>query len=97
VRRLAAWLGLAILAAGAGYSQAKDPFVGSWSMDPDKSTFTPGPVPMERYMTFGISDKGMTHLTKTPSLFGGSSNITYTAKFDGKDYEILGTVWTRFR
>ena len=33
----------------------------------------------------------MTHVTKTPSLFGGSSNITYTAKFDGKDDEILGT------
>jgi len=72
-------------------AQAKDPFVGSWMMDPDKSTFTPGPVPVERYMTFAMSDKGMTHLTKTPSLFGGSSNITYTAKFDGKDYEILGT------
>ena len=51
MRRLAAGLGLALLAAALGYSQAKDPFVGSWAMDPDKSTFTPGPVPMERYMT----------------------------------------------
>ena len=91
MRRLAGCLGIAILAAALGYSQARDPFVGSWAMDPDKSTFTPGPVPMERYMTFEMSDKGMTHVTKTPSLFGGSSNITYTAKFDGKDYEILGT------
>ncbi len=91
MRRIAACFGLAILAAGLGYAQAKDPFVGSWAMDPDKSTFTPGPAPMERYMTFEMSDKGMTHSTKTPNLFGGSANIVYTAKFDGKDYEILGT------
>ena len=90
MRRLAGCLGLAVLAAAWAYSQAKDPFLGSWAMDPDKSIFTPGPAPMERYMTFEISDKGMTHLTKTPSLFGGSSNITYTAKFDGKDYEMTG-------
>jgi hypothetical protein len=84
MRRLAVWLGLVVVAAALGYAQAKDPFAGSWAMDPDQSTFTPGPVPMERYMTFAMSDKGMTHLTKTPSLFDGSSNITYTAKFDGK-------------
>ncbi len=83
---------MAILAAALGHSQAKDPFVASWEMDPDKSTFTPGPGPMERYMTFEMSDKGMTHLTQTPQGFGGfSADITYTAKFDGKDYEIQGT------
>src|ERR1700742_206214 len=91
MRRVAACLGLSILAAGLGYAQGKDAFAGSWAMDPDKSTFTPGPAPMERYMTFEMSDKGMTHSTKTPNLFGGSANIVYTAKFDGKDYEILGT------
>jgi len=93
MRGRAVWLGLAavVLAAALPAQIKQDPFVGTWAMDPDKSTFTPGPVPTERYMTLEISEKGMMHLTKTPSLFGGSSNIVYTAKFDGKDYEILGT------
>ncbi len=92
MRRLAACLGVAVLGAALGYAQAKDPFVGSWSMDPDKSTFKPGPAPTERDMTFAMSDKGMTHSITTPTGFGGNTDeISYTAKFDGKDYEILGT------
>ena len=92
MQRQAVRLGfMALVLAAAMQAQTKqDAFVGTWAMDPDKSTFTPGPAPVERYMTFEMSDKGMMHLTKTPGQLG-SSNIVYTAKFDGKDYEILGS------
>jgi hypothetical protein len=72
-------------------AQAKDPFVGSWTLDPDRSTFNPGNPPMERHMTFELKDGMLKHVTRTPNLFGGSAMIEYSAKFDGKDYEILGS------
>lgn len=80
------WL---VYAAG---NQAKDPFAGKWLLDSDKSTFVPGPAPDDRTMTFEIKDGGLHHLTQTRNLFlGGTDDIDYTAKFDGKDYPITGT------
>jgi len=73
-------------------SDAKDPFLGTWLLDADHSTFVPGPVPQDRTMIFEIKDGALHHLTKTPNLFlGGTDDIDYTAKFDGKDYPITGT------
>ncbi len=73
-------------------SQAKDPFLGTWMLDADKSTFVPGPAPEDRTMTIEEKDGGWHHLTKTRNLFlGGTDDIDYTAKFDSKDYPITGT------
>lgn len=72
--------------------QGKDPFLGTWLLDSDKSTFVPGPVPEDRTMIFELKDGALRHLTKTPNLFLGNTNdIDYTARFDGKDYSITGT------
>jgi|SRR5579872_4453013 len=73
-------------------NQAKDPFLGTWMLDGDKSTFVPGPVPEDRTVTFEAANGGIHHITKTRNLFlGGTDDIDYTAKFDGKDYPITGT------
>ena len=78
--------------AAPGGNQAKDPFLGTWLLDADKSTFVPGPVPEDRTMICEMKDGALHHLTKTPNLFlGGTDDIEYTAKFDGKDYPITGT------
>jgi hypothetical protein len=78
--------------AVAAGNQAKDPFLGTWMMDSDKSTFVPGPVPEDRTMTFELKDGALHHITRTRNLFlGGTDDIDYTAKFDGKDYPITGT------
>lgn len=71
---------------------AKDPFIGNWMMNPDKSTFMPGPVPEDRTMIIERKNGGWHHLTRTRNEFLGNTNdIDYTAKFDGKDYPITGT------
>ena len=90
---------LVLLLAPALYSnasptgnQSKDPFVGTWMLNGDKSTFVPGPVPEDRIMIFEIKDSGLHHITKTRNLFlGGTDDIDYTAQFDGKAYAITGT------
>jgi hypothetical protein len=87
---LALLLSLAVLPAVV-LAQAKDPFLGEWELDTDNSTFTPGQPPISRTMKFEMRDGGFFHQTLTPNLFGGSNIIQYTAKFDGKDYDIIGT------
>ena len=74
------------------HAQSKDPFVGTWILDSDKSHFVPGPVPDDRKMIFEAKDNGIRHTTKTLNAFlGGTDDIDYTARFDGKDYPITGT------
>ena len=73
-------------------AQAKDPFLGNWLLDSDHSTFVPGPAPEDRTMTLEEKDGALHHITRTRNLFlGGTDDIEYTAKFDGKDYPITGT------
>jgi hypothetical protein len=71
--------------------KGNDAFAGNWTLDPDNSTFDPGPGPMERHMLFEMKDGALKHVTRTPTLFAGTNMIEYTARFDGKDYEILGS------
>ncbi len=83
---------VALLAmANLAPAQAPDPFAGMWQLDADNSTFDPGPGPTDRSMKFEITANGLHHQTLTPTLFAGTNIIEYTAKFDGKDYEILGS------
>jgi hypothetical protein len=82
---------LLLAAFSFGQAPKADPFLGKWELDTDNSTFTPGQPPLSRTMTFEMKDGGLHHQTLTPNLFGGSNIIDYTAKFDGKDYEIIGT------
>ncbi len=71
----------------------KDPFIGTWILNSDKSKFVPGPVPEDRTVIFEMTKDGsLHHLTKTLNAFLGNTNdIDYTARFDGKDYPITGT------
>ncbi len=73
-------------------AQKPDPFVGKWQLDPEKSQFTPGPGPDERNMVIETTkDGGFHHTVFTPTVFAGVNFIEYTAKFDGKDYDINGS------
>jgi hypothetical protein len=75
-----------------GMGQSKDPFNGTWLLDPDRSKFSPGPAPQDRTMTIEIKGEEITHVTATYNIFLSAHDyIKYTAKFDGKDYPIIGT------
>ena len=80
-----------LLALALAAAQAPDPFAGTWQLDADNSKFDPGPGPTARSMKFEITANGLHHQTLTPTLFAGTNIIEYTDKFDGKDYEIVGS------
>jgi hypothetical protein len=85
-------LGYLVLLACPILAQTKDPFAGTWQLDVDKSKFVPPPGPASRMMTIEVKPDGsFRHVMTTPGQFGGQTEIEYTAKFDGKDYMILGT------
>jgi len=70
--------------------QAADPFVGTWQLDAEKSTFDPGPPP--RGLTFTIEDRGEGFLLWTREGIDAEGNrafLQYAAKPDGKDYPFL--------
>lgn len=95
----ARWIALALLLGGLlpsdarlAIAQTKDPFLGSWILDADKSQFVPGPGPEDRKMIFEAKENGIRHTTKTLNAFlSTTDDIDYTARFDGKDYPITGT------
>jgi hypothetical protein len=68
-------------------AQSKDPLIGNWALNVNKSTFA-GAAPIRRTMTFTDIPNGITETITTTT--SGGANITYklvyTAKFDGKEY-----------
>jgi hypothetical protein len=99
----ARWLALAVVVGAllfldacfnvqVGIAQSKDPFLGVWILDADKSQFVPGPAPEDRKMIFEAKENSIRHTTKTLNAFlSTTDDIDYTARFDGKDYPITGT------
>jgi hypothetical protein len=80
-------LGVVLAAVHPIIAQSKDPLIGDWTLDVNKSTFA-GAAPVKRTMTFTTIPDGMTETITTTT--AGAANITYqlvyTAKFDGKEY-----------
>ena len=72
-----------------------DPFVGTWKLDVDNSTFDPGPPPISRTMTILAVDNGITHQIDSMIPLSGMTktavNFSYTAKFDGADAPVMGS------
>lgn len=80
----------AILAIGTGTALAADPVIGTWKLNPAKSTFTPGPAPQSQTRTYAESPQGIVLTIKTTLADGKDSTQTLTFKEDGKPYSVTG-------
>jgi hypothetical protein len=68
-----------------------NPHVGNWSLNVEKSSYSPGPAPKSQ--TLKIEAWGEDGLTYVADGVGGDDKPTHSefqAKFDGKDYEFKG-------
>jgi len=72
-------------------AQAKDPAVGEWMLSIAKSTFEPDNTLQRRIATFEAVPDGFKHVQETLLANGSISRVEYSAKFDGKDYPIVGS------
>jgi hypothetical protein len=83
-------LSAAVLAAAlSADAQSKDPFVGTWRLNPAKSTYNPGPVPKSVVSTYEAAGKGLKVSVKNESA-SGMVEYSYTTNLDGKESPVTG-------
>jgi hypothetical protein len=77
---------LAVLAT----AQSKDPFVGTWRLNVEKSKYTPGPAPKSITSTYEAAGKGYKVSVKNEPASGPVQQYSYTSNLDGTDSPITG-------
>jgi len=70
----------------------KEPLEGTWLLDVHKSNFTPQPGPKGQMRTYSLTD-GLEKMTSRGiSGQGKSTLVHYEARYDGKDYDMVGSL-----
>jgi hypothetical protein len=80
------------LSLGARAAQAKDPLEGSWLLDVEKSTFKGAPGPKGQTRTYAMRDDIEKMTSRGVSSDKKPSLVQYEARYDGKDYDITGSL-----
>jgi hypothetical protein len=79
------------LAATGASAQSKEPMVGSWKLNVEKSKYTPGPAPKSSIVKIEQAGDGVKYWQETVNAEGKSVITEFTAKYDGKDYPLKGS------
>ena len=88
--RVTTILSAAVLAATlVANAQSKDPFVGTWKLNPAKSKYSPGPTPKNITSIYEAAGQGykVSVTNESPS---GTVQYGYTTNLDGKDSTLTG-------
>ncbi|MDB6083901.1 MAG: hypothetical protein JWN43_1782 [Gammaproteobacteria bacterium] len=78
------------MAAGAP-NGTPDPVVGTWTLNLEKSKFSPGPAPKSQTRTYSVDADGVSLSVKGESADGAPVAQESTFKYDGKAYVMRGT------
>jgi hypothetical protein len=81
---------LLLTALACGTFRRADPLEGSWSMNPARSKFNPGPAPKSLTVTYEPTAKGLHVIAVSVSSDGTTARSEYTADYDGKENPITG-------
>ncbi len=72
-------------------AQSKNPRVGDWKLNVEKSKYSPGPAPKSLDLKVEEAGKGV-HVTTSEVRADGSTMATeYTGDYDGKDVPLKGS------
>ncbi len=69
---------------------APDQHTGTWRLNPDKSSYSPGPAPKSNTVTINSDADSIKLSSDGIDATGNPTHVEYTAKYDGKDYPISG-------
>ena len=84
---------LFMLASGVQFAQVAsgaNPMLGTWTLDPAKSRFSPGPAPKSQTARLEAVDGGIRVVADRIESDGKATHFEWTAKFDGNDYPVTG-------
>jgi len=82
---------LLIAALVLSVAAAADQHSGTWKMNPAKSKYSPGPTPRSVTVKVDCDENGIQLDAEGTNQDGTPTHVEYSAKFDGKDYPIIGT------
>jgi hypothetical protein len=74
-----------------GVTATADQQSGTWKMNPAKSKYSPGPMPKNVTVKVDCDENGIKLDADGTNADGTPTHVEYSAKFDGKDYPIIGT------
>jgi hypothetical protein len=69
---------------------AADPVVGTWTLNVEKSKFSPGPAPKSQTRTYSVDSAGVSLEVKGVGADGTATSQESTFKYDGKAYAMKG-------
>jgi hypothetical protein len=69
----------------------REPLEGTWLLDVAKSRFMPMPGPKGQMRTYALTDGVEKMTSRGISGEGKSTVVHYQARYDGKDYDIIGS------
>ena len=72
-------------------AQARDPRIGTWKLNVEKSKYTPGPAPQSQTVKVEAAGEGEKATTESVNAAGTATKTEYTAQYDGKDYPLTGS------
>jgi hypothetical protein len=72
-------------------AQSKDPRIGSWKLNVEKSKYSPGPAPKSLDLKIEPAGKGVHVTTSQVGADGATTGTEYTANYDGKDVPLKGS------
>jgi hypothetical protein len=90
IKMFAAFATILLLAALAHVAAAADQNSGTWKMNPAKSKYSPGPAPKSNTVKIDSDADNIKLSADGIDASGNPTHVEYTAKFDGKDYQITG-------
>jgi hypothetical protein len=73
-----------------GFAQTPVPGLGTWTLNPAKSKFSPGPAPKSQTVTFSAAGDGVKAVIDGVGATGTKTHWEYSASFDGKPHPVTG-------
>lgn len=83
---------LAAMAISVATAEANE-HSGTWKLNPSRSKYSPGPGPKELTETIVLSTKRYKVNAIGTAADGKPMHIEFDARFDGKDYPMIGVPW----
>jgi hypothetical protein len=77
--------------SGAHASSPDDPVLGSWRLNVERSTFTPGPGWRSQTRTYRAVPEGVSVTWSGVDAGGETMQVSYVYAYDGRDYPMLGS------
>jgi hypothetical protein len=72
-------------------SEGTDRVIGTWTLDLERSTYSPGPPPKSQTRTYEVDPKGVKATIVTVDAKGRSTTAQYVADYDSIEYPFTGS------